>query len=355
MNFQNDYRTPGHPIAFSGISKLNKTVENPRAQLSEIDSYTRFRFVARPRRFNPVYVYRKRELLQIDLAEVKHLAKHNQNINYLLVCIDTFSRKLWVKPLRTKATVEVARNMRQIIAANNDPPIERVFMDRGKEFKGAAFQRLLGEFNIEQTWTTSDSKAPHVERVIGTLKSLVHRYLAEHNTLTYIDVLDDLVKSYNTRDHTAHKMTPDEADDPANRDRALAEITKKYDKALFNKVKGPPKFKVGDVVRIVLKKRLFSRGHEQKFTDEMFKVSRVYDNLPEVQYDITTYDGSETIEGRFYPVQMQLVSGDVFKVERVIKRRVVRGQRQAYVKWQYFPDKYNQWIVEEQFVNNNDH
>jgi len=350
MDFERDYRTPGLPIAFSGINQLSPTVEDPADQLSGIDSYTRHRFVARPRRYNPVYVYGIRELLQVDLADVRRLSKYNQNVNHLLICIDTFSRKIWVKPLRSKLAVEVSRSMRSILDSMNDPAAKALFSDAGTEFTGRSFQQLLREFNIEHRLSTSDSKCPHVERVIGTLKNMVYRYLTEYETNTYINVLDELVNTYNTRIHTAHKMTPNEADDPTNRNAVLTELTKRYDSALLNKGKRPL-LTIGDTVRLAIKKSTFERGFHPTFTGEVFKIKRIFTNLPEVQYEVCSYDGVEDIKGRFYRSQLQPVTSDIFKLNKVLRRKIIKGIPYAYVSWMHFPTRYNQWIPAADIVD----
>jgi hypothetical protein len=38
---------------------------------------------------------------------------------------------------------------------------------------------------------------------------------------------------------------------------------------------------------------------------------------------------------------------DVFRVEKVLKRRVRNKIKEVYVRWQGYPDKFNDWIPEE--------
>ena len=41
------------------------------------------------------------EQLQMDLINLPNLQEHNQGFNHILVCIDTFSRKVWALPTKT--------------------------------------------------------------------------------------------------------------------------------------------------------------------------------------------------------------------------------------------------------------
>lgn len=346
------YRTPGHSFAFSGVNQLIPHTKNPADFLSEIDSYTRHRFVAKPRRRNPIYVYNKRELIQVDLADVQHLAKHNKNVRFLLLAIDTFSRKLWIRPLKTKTTAEVARNMRSILNVITPPAVKRIFSDRGLEFTGAAFVNLLNEYNIKITLSNDEVKCPHVERVTKTLKDLMYRYMTDKETYQYLPALNDLLETYNSRIHRAHKMSPNDADMDENRMQVINELNKNfYQKALFTKVKAHPKLNIGDTVRLQIVRETFRKGYEETFTGEIFKIGKIYDNLPHVQYGVTTYDGNEEIEGRFYPSQLQKVHhNNVFKVEKVLERKRIRNVPYLKVKWLHFNDSYNSWIPESDVV-----
>ena len=60
-------------------------------------------------------------------------------------------------------------------------------------------------------------------------------------------------------------------------------------------------------------------------------------------------DGTE-IQGNFYPEELSLVLGDVFKVERIIKRATVRRRKKVFVKWEGFSSKYNSWINESDLI-----
>ena len=348
-NFIDQYREIGNPTAFSGIRQASYKFKDVAEKLSHIDSYTRHRFVAKPRRRNPIYVYRIRELIQVDLAEVAHLAHHNGGVRYLLMCIDTFSRKLWVRAMINKSSSELVRNMKDILREINSPvKVKRLFSDRGTEFMSNIFKNMLREYSISHTLSNSNVKCAHVERVIQTIKGIMHRYLTEFETHVYINKLQDIVKTYNSRIHSAHKMTPNEADLDDNRINVLNQLTQKfYDKAVQTKVKAHPKLQIGDVVRLMVDPGKFTRGHHETFTGEYFKINKVYNNLPHVQYGVTNYDGSEEIEGRFYPSELQVVhADDVFKVERVLDRKTIRRVPHVLVKWLHFPDRYNQWIPE---------
>jgi len=60
-------------------------------------------------------------------------------------------------------------------------------------------------------------------------------------------------------------------------------------------------------------------------------------------YELEEWDGSD-IDGNFYPEELSLVKGDVFKVEKIIRRANRGGVPSALVKWEGFDKKYNSWV-----------
>ena len=48
------------------------------------------------------------QAVQVDLADFKQLKNpRNKNVRYLLVCIDVFSRYLWIEPLTSKSNLHI--------------------------------------------------------------------------------------------------------------------------------------------------------------------------------------------------------------------------------------------------------
>lgn len=350
------YRQPGHSAAFSGRTQLSRIFprENASQFLSTVDAYTRHRQAKKPRYRNPVYVYNTLEILQVDLADVRSLARTNENIQYLLLAIDTFSRKAWVRPLINKSTPVVTAAMKSILDNINGNVI-RVLSDAGSEFTARNFQELLRRYNIKHTTSTAEVKAPHVERFTATLKRLMHMYMTENETRKYIDRLNDLLDSYNSRWHRAIEMSPNEAYEPENRDRVIDILNKKRYGPISQK-RSEPKFKVGDIVRLKIHSPTFRKGHDETFTGEMFRVRRILNTLPITQYEVENYAGNEVVRGAFYSSELQLCSNPVFKIEKVLaKRRTRDGKIQLKVKWLHFGDEHNSWInqsdVEEEYNN----
>jgi len=125
-----------------------------------------------------------------------------------LTAIDVFSKRAWAIPLKTKTSREVASAFERILG---DVRFNMVQTDKGTEFMNVHFQRLTNERDVHHYASENeDIKASVVEQFNRTLKDRMHRYFSAHQTRRYLDVLDNLVYSYNNTRHRSIGMAPSE-------------------------------------------------------------------------------------------------------------------------------------------------
>ena len=108
-----------------------------------------------------------------------------------------------------------------------------------------------------------------------------------------------------------------------------------------------PKFRIGDTVRISQYKNIFAKGYDANFTEEIFKITQVFRGDPNM-YKIEDLEGDPMI-GKFYEQELSAVDkkDDLYKVEKILKRKKVDGKNMVYVKWEGYDNKHNSWIPEE--------
>jgi len=351
QRIQQHYVRPSHPIAFSAPGTVQRYYKNNFQRviparvlentLAAVDSYTLHREFKKPKYRNPFFIYERRQQVQMDLIDVRQLAKENDGITFLLVCIDCFSKKVWVIPLEKKNAKTSLAAITKVIGDMVQPP-KSVFFDRGTEFKNNLVRTFLRENNIKMTHPNSEMKACIVERVNRTLQDLMYRYMTENETLRYIDVLADLVKTYNNRGHrTLQNLTPNDAEKVENDGKVRSALNDHYTK--FVSLNRKPKFKVGEIVRVNGLASKFARGYHQRFTREHFKIVEVKTRMPIPMYILQSLNNNEIIRGGFYAGELQSVKGGVFKMT-VLKSRMYRGKLQHFVKWRDFDDTHNEWI-----------
>ena len=98
---------------------------------------------------------------------------------------------------------------------------------------------FLQNNNLEMYSTHNKEKSVLAERFIRTLKNKIYKYMTSISKFVYIDKLDDIVNKYNNAYHRIIKMKP--VDIKRNTYSDSSKETNCQD----------PKFKIGDIVRIL--------------------------------------------------------------------------------------------------------
>ena len=344
----NVYYDPKRPGSFGVAESLYRDVKDEgkfklsRRQISnwlmKQDTYTLHAPARRHFKRNRVIVGGIDKEWQLDLADVQSLMQYNDGYRYLLVCIDVFSKYAWMVPVKSKTGPALVEAFKVILTSGRKP--EKIMTDQGTEFFNKHFQNLLKSENIQHFNTFNETKASVVERVIRTFKSKMWRHFTARKTLRYVDMLPDLVYSYNHSLHRSIKMKPALVS-KENEDEVWHTL---YDDT--NSVVKPIKHKckIGDQVRISKVKRKFEKEYLPNFSKEIFTIGKTIARNPPV-YKLKDYDGEE-LKGAFYDKELQKVSkhDDIYEVGEILKKRGKRKNVQYLVKWLGYPSKFNSWV-----------
>ena len=202
--------------------------------------------------------------------------------------------------------------------------------DKGTEFLNSTFKAMLQRRGIHfYTSENKDLKASVVERFNRTLKTKMYRYFTHANTQRYVDVLDDLVHSYNNTYHRSIGMAPVEVG-PHNEDVVRARLYPLKSKSF------KWKHRVGDKVRIAMQRQPFRKGYLGDWS------------TTPVMYEVKDLDG-ELIKGRFYEPELQKIlksDSERFTIDRILKTRKRNGTIEYLVSWKGYPSKFNSWVDE---------
>ena len=336
------YLTARSPGSFGSMLNLQRysgrSKRAVRDYLSKQDAYTlhkprRIRF---PRR--KTYSKGIADLYQIDLVDLSSLSPFNDGTRYLLTCIDVFSKRAWAVPVRTKSGRDVADAFERILT---DRKCNMVQSDKGTEFLNSTFQSMLRRHAIHfYTSENEDLKAAVVERFNRTLKTKMFRYFTHASTRRYVDVLDDLLHSYNNTYHRTIGMTPMEVG-PHNEDEVRARLYPLKPKSY------KWKYDVGDRVRITIQRQPFRKGYVGDWSEEIFEILSRLPTVP-VTYELRDLAG-ETIKGKFYEDEIQKVTkanDERFDIDRILKTRKRAGKIEYLVSWKGYPSKFNSWVSE---------
>src|SRR5258705_11513198 len=336
------YYNPELPSSFGGVDPLAKAAKEKginKKQFLEWLETQRTYTLHKPVRYhfprNRVLVYGLDEEWQADLIEFANLARFNQDFRFILVSIDILSKFAWGVPLKNKTQEEVIRGFKVMFDSGRHPM--KLQTDAGGEF-GPNVQKFLHDKGIKHFVSRNeDIKCSVIERFIKTIKLRLFRYFTQQGKQVYVDVLPKFVKSYNQSFHRSIGMRPvDVTSDEAN--RAHSNLYKDTIVAAAPS----SNFKIGDKVRLAIRKHAFSRSFHQLWTEEIFTITKIIKRTPYPVYTVSESDGTE-ITGTFYPRELQKVNPpqDIYTVEKVLKIRQRRGRPKEYfVQWRGSPAFY---------------
>lgn len=341
------------PAGFSSVKKLKDgakgkySYEQIKDWLAAQNTYTLHKSRKKSFKRNKFFVTNIDEIWQADLNDMRSMKSYNNNFNYLLTVIDTFSKFAWAVPLFSKNGSEISNAFKKIIKESGRKPI-KINTDKGKEFLNKTFQDFLRVNNIKfYTTNNPDIKASIVERFNQTLKSKMFKFLHYKNTKRYVDALAHLLESYNNSVHSTTKYAPSKINE-----KNILEVWRniyKDHEFISNKT---PKFKIGDKVRISREKNIFEKGYVGNFSEEIFTIHNILMRNP-IVYTIKDYN-SELITGTFYEDELQKVilnDESLFKVDKILDTRGKGNSRVHLVRWLGYPSKFDSWVRASDLVS----
>ena len=270
-----------------------------------------------------------------DLVDMQAFSRSNKGYKYILMIIDVFSKYGWAIPLKTKTGIEVEKAFADLWKKQKPP--KKLWTDKGTEFYNKPLSALLKKKKVEIYSTENEEKSSIVERWNRTIKRIMWKYFTANNTKEYVNVLNNIIHKYNNTYHRSIKCTPTAARESSN----YRHVYKSLYPTIISKV-GKPKFEVGDRVRIVRKKNTFEKGFTPNWTEELFTVVSVKNTSP-ATYTIADTKG-ESIKGTFYEQELQKTNQEVYRIEKVVKKRTRNGIQEVYVKWKGYGNEFNSWI-----------
>ena len=234
---------------------------------------------------------------QIDLVYMNK-SWFNHNYKYLLTCIDVFSKKADVIPLKDREQSTVADAFNKILSHLGIP--KTIYSDQGSEFKNATFQKLLDRHNI--TIIFALAHAPFIEAFNKNIKYKLVKYMELQGSMNWSEFLQPVLDAYNNTKHSATGVAPNDV----NKKNEIQIAMKLRSKA---KTGSYPDIDIGDSVRTPIIHKT-PKGFKQQWSSELHTVQKDYHN------------GVYKVDGDLYPrKELQLVKGDVVKLPEKSKQQ----------------------------------
>jgi hypothetical protein len=239
----------------------------------------------------------------VDLIDLAKYSGHNNFFKYVMVVVDTFSRKVWLEKMRTKGALQTARALRSVFQRAGIMP-SVIMSDNGTEFKGE-FAELCKEHDIKQNLSRTYTPQSNAlaERSIEDIRKIMRAFMTSENDLNWASNLKAIEDNKNHTYNSTIKTTPDEIwspdkEAPVLNDRLPDTFIDKTNKKLVAKAnvlriakkqiakfQEEDNFQVGDKVRVKMSsifsgvRRLVKQNLTKQivitYSPEIFRVKQV--------------------------------------------------------------------------------
>lgn len=273
--YYNKHIQVGRDLLFYHVSKTlnNKDISRRYIMewLSHQESNQIFAQKKKTTNIRPILTNKPGSVIQIDLMDFSNNPSFG-NYKYILNFIDTFTRKLYLTPLKNKSVKTVDKALeKNILDFQKYYPISVIQSDNGGEFAGDVFDK----FNIKHI--TSRPYTPQaqgiVERSNGTIKSILKKVLFNEDKKDWKQYLSEIQDIYNTTLNTTIGKSPDELfNDTQEIHQEVSEKLKAKHAKSFKEV--DTLLSIGNKVRIYIeRKSAFDKT--QNYSNEIYTVSKV--------------------------------------------------------------------------------
>ena len=236
---------------------------------------------------------RPKQQFQIDLIMMPKAWRNNKNM-YALVCVDVFTKKADMEPMKDKESTTCNKAMEKIFDRLGIP--ETIYSDEGSEFTNNSFIQLLDKHKIEIIYATNH--APFVESFNRTMKRMMDRYMEANDIPSWTTIYRDLLNAYNNTKHSTTGFAPNDIQ-KEDIDTVRKNIKKK------GRVKKYEEIKEGDSVRLQLKEKTFRKESDPRYGTELHQVELdkndgvyIVDGVPHSRKDLQLVRGGVVIPSK---------------------------------------------------------
>ena len=256
MRFYKMLKRKNPDIKFNDVDEFirsQKTFQLHKKQTSKIQGH--------------IIAFHENALWFMDLLDMQNYSRQNHGYKWILLCIDTFTRKAYATALKNKSKFEVKNGFERIYT--NEMKIKLIITDSGNEFLNAPVQELLKKLKIRHdTVDIGDHNALGlIDRLSRTIKEIIFKDFTERDTVKWVDTLQSYISAYNNSPHRGIlNYAPNEVHEH------------KSDILNFNLKKSMPiehNFHSGDSVRKKLVRPIFKKGYKQIWSNRVYTITTI--------------------------------------------------------------------------------
>ena len=294
---------------------------------------------------------------QADLMDVlgkngtlKHVKEINKSYLWILFVINTQTKMLYFRKLKSKTGEETCRAMVDIfkedIGLKKGQKLDvSLQVDAGGEFLNRETKAALSQLNVRVYTSYSRHKCSIVERVILTIRKRLTKG-QESRGWNWINLIENIVQKYNKSYNRSISCTPEEAEE--NFSRALFNIRQNREKS--RKTIFSQRYSKGDCVRVRVHfpGTPFKKGSHRQFSAEIFYIHSVSRGMNHAVYKLEN-EKRELMKGSYNDNDLIPAKTQEFYNVIILEKRRRGSKREALIKYDGFDDA-PKWIDERDLI-----
>lgn len=170
-----------------------------------------------------------------DLIDMSNLSGQNRGWNWILSCLDLYTRKVWLRKIKKKEASQIRDAFATFCTPENQP--RTLLIDNGTEFK-QDFGVWLNQRGIKVANSRSHTPLGDIENINGQVRKVIAEIAVRNRTKIWYSHLDDIEANLNNHSQTWK-----------SRERREAKAEKVQERNA-NKPPVQPKFVIGQLVRV---------------------------------------------------------------------------------------------------------
>jgi hypothetical protein len=227
--------------------------------------------------------YSPNDWWQFDIFDLTRYEKKNDGYKYLLACVDVFTRKAYVEPMKEKNAQACTEALKTVLDRSGVKP-KAMFSDIDGAFVKQPFPKFAKDNQITlNTNAHSDHRALGIiDNFAKRIKQTLTRRFGDQGSVKWTPIIQEVVSNYNKMDAQAlDGIAPNEATEEKNQSKILVQ---NIEKNSFNKANID--VQQGDRARKSIKGDL-TKGTDPIWSDAIFEVAEVDGNT------VTLGDGTK--------------------------------------------------------------
>lgn len=276
---------------FTSSTKLYKKAKESNINVSQKDIndflnnqaiYQIFKQPKKPTLFSTIVSNGIRDEYQMDIMVYDRYEFHKYK--YILIIIDIYSRYVEARAMTNRENTTINKNVEDMLSVMGKPRL----ISCDNEFNTKEFNKycMKNDISVRYSEPNEIQKNSIVERFNRTIAGYLNKIRISLKKYDWAKYLDDVIYNYNHSYHRTIKNTPDNIfNKNGNNNQEVVFI--------------PRKFKIGDKVRIKLRKKIFDKGDIFYYSKETYLIVDIKINMNIKKYLLSNdkyYQGKDLMK-----------------------------------------------------------